>query len=49
MTKMLQALSDSGTAANTNTLHDINKHVDNLLMSDVIPRLANGTQMHPIG
>ena len=47
-----EVLPDSGadiSTASTKALHDLNEHVDNLLPSSIIPRAANGTQMHPIG
>ena len=47
-----EALPDSGadiSAASTKALHDLNEHIDNLLPPNVIPKAANGTQMHPIG
>ena len=37
------------SAAGTKALCNLNKHVDNLLPSSIVPRAANGTQMHPIG
>jgi len=47
-----EALPDSGadiSAASTRALHDPNEHIDNLLPPNIIPKAANGTQMHPIG
>ena len=35
--------------AGTKALCNLNEHVDNLLPPSIVPRSANGTQMHPIG
>ena len=37
------------SAASTKALHELNEHIENLLPLNVIPKTANGTQMHPIG
>ena len=30
-------------------LHHLNEHIDNLLPSHIIPKAANGAEMHPMG
>ena len=30
-------------------LCQLNEHADNLVSSDIVPKAANGTEMHPIG
>ena len=45
-------LPDSGadiSAAGTGILSQLNEHIDNLLPSSVIPKAANGAEMHPVG
>ena len=45
-------LPDSGadiSAAGEGILHHLKEHVDNLLPSTIIPKTANGTEMHPMG
>ena len=45
-------LPDSGadiSAASTSILSQLNEHIDNLLPSSVIPKAANGAEMHPVG
>ena len=45
-------LPDSGadiSAAGTSILSQLNEHIDNLLPSSVIPKAANGAEMHPVG
>ena len=45
-------MPDSGaniSAASTAILKHLNKHVDNLLSSNTIPKAANGTKIHPVG
>ena len=45
-------LPDSGadiSAVGTSILSQLNEHIDNLLPSSVIPKAANGTEMHPVG
>jgi len=37
------------SAASTAILDLLNEHVDNLLPSNTIPKVANGTKMHPVG
>ena len=44
-------LPDSGadiSAASTSILSQLNEHIDNLLHSSVIPKAANGAEMHPV-
>ena len=45
-------LPDSGadiSAASTSILSQLNEHIDNLLPSSVIPKSANGAEIHPVG
>ena len=47
----VSVLPDSGTDISTAReaiLQHLNKHVNNLLPSSVIPKVANGTEMHPV-
>ena len=48
----VSALPDSGDdipAARKAMLHHLNEYVDNLLPSNTIPKVANGTEMHLMG
>ena len=51
-TTSIAVLPDSGadvSAAGEAVLHHLNEHIDNLLPSHIIPKAANGTEMHPMG
>ena len=37
------------SAASTAILKHLNKHINNVLPSNTIPKAANGTKMHPVG
>ena len=48
----IAVLPDSGaniSAASEAILCQLNEHADNLVSSDIVPKAANGTEMHPMG
>ena len=51
-TRSIAVIPDSGadvSAAGEAILHHLNEHLDNLLPSHIVPKAANGTEMHPMG